>query len=1196
MKKLNVIKRMIAAVMLIFCHISWAGGLVESASKKLPETKILFKSIIEEKEEQLKQLNQEKASLEAEKETVLKSIKSDIEETKNKQIAVQRDLQKFPEDDFLTKKLTLLTETHDLLNDLMRTWENLLKKVSDHSALLEKYLKDPELKEYKKNLKISAGPYFFEDLEEVYQKMVSQQKFVDQLKKRKENAIKEIKSQTISVEKLGDEYKEKKNKQDEFGRNTDASAATIPFGLTVQQRAELLNLETGLAKLKKDLAELQLKEKKQELALVDSEIFIETLHLDLVQELQRTIKSSITVTAEQIEAANQELEKKKQSFSLLKTRYNDEITKLRRLRDEQELRLMEFSKRYSVALGNDLDTWSLQPKKTLESYLGLCEVGLLNAYVRLIDDKEMFYGTLITLEQEKINYAEEIVKIKETYYKILHQKFGSEDEITQEIKKYTDRQAANEATIKSYKTKKDEIEASIAKLQNEVLDRVKKRKTDVTSQKDTLFKGQMREYALCLTSLDKAEEYISFRISIMEAASKAYAETITTLDKVAGYSIFILTELSSITIWYRPEYAITWAGIQNIGADVRLFLVEVRSYLMQFDLGVLWSRISDMFKRPLDLLWLIVKLLLLFTFFSVLQRTSHYILVVLRTVANTYPSLRFIVLALAVCVGFTATYAWLIAGWFAALIFLKQQVMPDPYLYVLFYVLSIPYILYLAHRFIQYVMQFNESCNYCFVASDFQQRFFTVVSTLAYSTIALLFFRHAVLLVKLPKSELPTILLAINFILFQIALIFLISKDQVLNIIPGWLEWFYRWVDRYYYLMLFGIAVVIVMSNPYIGYGRLVLYLLSGLVWTTILLWLLVKGHKLVKKGVSQIFFVTQDEVVRERFSYAKTWFGIAIIISFLIFLTIGLMLGAKIWGWPLTLKDVIKWLNMPLLGIGKGTSTPLTLFTIGSLLIFILGGFVLAFAFNRFVLERVFDLMLVEPGVQHAISSLVRYLLVAASIVLGFQSVGYGGLITYLYVLILGIGYLIKEPLNDMFAYFIILMQRPIKVGDYIEIDEEIKGVVRKITPKSVMLRRNNSTTIVVPNNQIVNKSLANWNYARNYIAFNDIVICVSYKADPSKVKDILLSVLDAHPNVLKSPKPVIRLEDFRDFGFEFMVRGFISSNLTLEKWEIASDVRLAIVKVLREHEIEIAVPVRIIVSPGERFSISEGQTKEQK
>jgi small-conductance mechanosensitive channel len=132
------------------------------------------------------------------------------------------------------------------------------------------------------------------------------------------------------------------------------------------------------------------------------------------------------------------------------------------------------------------------------------------------------------------------------------------------------------------------------------------------------------------------------------------------------------------------------------------------------------------------------------------------------------------------------------------------------------------------------------------------------------------------------------------------------------------------------------------------------------------------------------------------------------------------------------------------------------------------------------------------------------------------------------------------------------------------------------------VVIRRKNSTTVIVPNSTIIKKPLANWNYARGFIAFDDIMVTVTYQADPSVVKGMLEKIVESSPFVLKSPKPIVRLDNLSELGFVFMVRGFLSSNYTLDQWDIASDIRLEIVKVLRAANVQLAVPVRVVVSKG--------------
>jgi small-conductance mechanosensitive channel len=432
-------------------------------------------------------------------------------------------------------------------------------------------------------------------------------------------------------------------------------------------------------------------------------------------------------------------------------------------------------------------------------------------------------------------------------------------------------------------------------------------------------------------------------------------------------------------------------------------------------------------------------------------------------------------------------------------------------------------------------------------------------------------------------------LLAVNFIIFQIALILLIDKEQILGFIPAkndaWV-FIYEQVNRFYYLMLFGLISIIVLSNPYVGFGRLVLYALFGMLYSVILFLLLYWLHGLFKRTASRIFFATVEDVSRERFSNAKTWFGIAIICSFLFLSFFGLVIGAKIWGWPITLSRLSEFFYYPL--IGGETESAITLITFFKIVAFIFIGFVTAYGLNRFVLDRIFDLLLIDPGVQHTVSSIAQYLVIITAVFLGFQNAKLGVLINYIVgALILGLGWVLKEPISDFVAYFIILVQRPIKIGDFIKIDdgsatkseEGITGVVRKITARAVILRRKNSTTLVVPNSYVISRTIVNWNYTRNFIALDDIIIRVDYREDPEKVREILYKAVEDFPNILKNPKPWIRLDEFNEYGYLFMIRAFISSVYTLEKWEIASNIRIAVMKAFREHNIKIA-PARILLA----------------
>jgi small-conductance mechanosensitive channel len=264
---------------------------------------------------------------------------------------------------------------------------------------------------------------------------------------------------------------------------------------------------------------------------------------------------------------------------------------------------------------------------------------------------------------------------------------------------------------------------------------------------------------------------------------------------------------------------------------------------------------------------------------------------------------------------------------------------------------------------------------------------------------------------------------------------------------------------------------------------------------------------------------------------------------------------------------------------------TILQAFNLFSLLIifaFIFAGLLFAWAFEKFILQRIFGVLFVDPGVQNTVSKIGRYFIIILFFILGLLKVDLGASIFYFLGLILiGIAWALKEPVNDVIAYFTILVERSIKIGDYIELadtEKRVVGVVRKINLRTVVLRRNNSVSVVVPNSVITNNTVYNWNYVSGFFAFPDIILTVNYQADPQEVRDIIAQVLEENGNVLRRPEPIIRLEEFSVNGYTFLIRAFLTSNKVLEQWDIASSIRFALAINLNKAGIRICTPARLI------------------
>ena len=1158
---------------LLFLFISTSSTYAEVSIPNLglpKATEKLFIGVVENRQKQLEkmqhdreQINQEKRETENQLKAVAQEVKEQIEQG-TKQIEAE------PKNEFFIQKQSLLNELYQTIRDIIRVRERLVVLLDESIHELQDFLKDPDFNVFKKEYRLSERLFYsFDDLQRLYNLILDQEKRMSLLTDQEKHIVAELDNQKRAQIATKDAYKAK-SEQIEAGKYIENDA------IDSQQRSDLITLEERIFTYKKMLDGLSIREIEYKIEHVSLQLSITKAHLNIYREYLRTIKPAVRITETDIGHAKEELAKVTVHYRVIKEKYQAEVEKLISRQEHLQKELQDVANKYSITVGREIIEWSKESLPTPAAYISFCEVAALQSHIATFQRRQELLEAKIDLEDEKLKEENLKLHVKESY----HKKYTSEEEIAVELRRYEVPKVESQAGLSRFKESISLI-ADNMNVQKKIHDNIHLLRADLEKQRELLFKSHSAEYHRCFDLLRRAEGFVKEQIDILSKLTGVYSGLTSIISNKLRLIGFITNELESRTIWYRPEYAITWNGIKNIVPDIINFLTFIRNYFTHGAVFNTVSRLGDVVKDPIILLVWIIKLLGIAILLIIAYRFLPRIIALLEGF-SLHGFARMGSGVLAGIFTYLYTYFFAISLWILILCGLFFQDIVDSYLYILFYLLSIPYLLYLANRFINSMVHYNQTHDYAFVAVDFQRRFWFVLSVLLYSTIVIFFFREAFILAHYYRSELPTILLAVNFIIFQIALILLIDKEQILGFISTknefWL-WVREQIDRLYYLILLLIITIIIMSNPYVGFGRLVLYLLFGCVYTIALILVLYWLHGLFKQLASRAFFISTDDIARERFSNAKTWFGIIIIVSFLVLCFIGIVVGAKIWGWPITLSKITELFSYPL--IGGDTETPITTVTFFKILIFIFIGFLVAYGLNKFVLDRIFNLLLIDPGVQHTISSITQYSVITIAVFLGFQNANLGSLVNYIVgALILGLGWVLKEPISDFVAYFIILVQRPIKIGDFIKIDHEITGVVRRITARSVILRRKNSTTLVVPNAYLLNRTIVNWNYTRNFIAFDDIIVIVDYDEDPEEVRHVLYEIVENHPNILKNPKPWIRLDNFGEYGYEFMVRGFISSVYTLEKWEIASNIRITIAKVFKEQDISLALPTQVLLT----------------
>lgn len=196
---------------------------------------------------------------------------------------------------------------------------------------------------------------------------------------------------------------------------------------------------------------------------------------------------------------------------------------------------------------------------------------------------------------------------------------------------------------------------------------------------------------------------------------------------------------------------------------------------------------------------------------------------------------------------------------------------------------------------------------------------------------------------------------------------------------------------------------------------------------------------------------------------------------------------------------------------------------------------------FIRFVLqEDVYPRIHLPRGISYAISSLLNYIIVAVGFVLALGALGVD--LTKLTILAgafgVGIGFGLQSVVNNFVSGLILLFERPIHVGDVVEVGS-ISGEVRRIGIRASTVRTWQGAEIIVPNSQLVSDQLTNWTLS-DRLRRIDLPVGVNYGASPKKVIEMLETVARAHPGVLQTPAPRAFFTGFGDSSINFELRSW--------------------------------------------------------
>lgn len=395
------------------------------------------------------------------------------------------------------------------------------------------------------------------------------------------------------------------------------------------------------------------------------------------------------------------------------------------------------------------------------------------------------------------------------------------------------------------------------------------------------------------------------------------------------------------------------------------------------------------------------------------------------------------------------------------------------------------------------------------------------------------------------------------------------------------------------------LTCLVVLIAPLLGYVSLGGFLAEQLGRIFIILALLGILSALIDNLLSEN--LQQQSNKTQQFSramgiQAKTigQFGVLLngLMRILLYIAAALLIFAP---WGVQSSDFLTSLRSAIFNIQIGDLSISPINIVGAILVFIVT-LVLVKSFQRWVERRLMPATSLDTGLKNSIQTSVGYIGFILSAMLAFSYMGLdlSNIALVAGALSVGIGFGLQSIVNNFVSGLILLVERPIKTGDWVVVGAD-QGYVRKISVRATKIETFDRATVIVPNSDLISNRVMNWMH-NGSMGRVIIPIGVSYDADPEIVRQILLDIANESEYVASYPGPSVYFMDFGASSLDFELRCYIQDiNNSLSA---KSALRFAIFKALKDASIEIPFPqqdihIRSVSAPEKQDLMPENLTE---
>lgn len=377
-------------------------------------------------------------------------------------------------------------------------------------------------------------------------------------------------------------------------------------------------------------------------------------------------------------------------------------------------------------------------------------------------------------------------------------------------------------------------------------------------------------------------------------------------------------------------------------------------------------------------------------------------------------------------------------------------------------------------------------------------------------------------------------------------------------------------------IMLF----VFAMATEFFGYHLFTVMILQGAIKSTFLIFAVLNLRLFILELVRSVFTRTIlariDTVKRYHdLMYQKIQF-----ILHLLLVGFVVVILSTIWGlyddFALALSGILD------LGLSFKTQRLTVSMVLEAVVLFTVSQ-AISFIICRILEDEVYPRKKIVGGIGKSINSLITYLAWVIGFFLAFSALGFR-LEQFAIIagaLSVGIGFGLQNIVNNFVSGLILLFERPIKVGDLLELSETEWGTVEKVGLRSTLIRSQSNAEIIIPNSEFVTQKVRNLTLSDSDLRAI-IPVSVAYGSNVQLVKQVLETSASQHQRVSPDPRPIVHFRNFGVNGMEFELWFWVY--VANERTRVVSDILFEIERLFREKKITIPFPqmdVRLTTNP---------------